>query len=430
MTWSRRELLRNTALITASSMLLGKLASARAPGDGARRPRTLVQIHLGGGLDAILTTDPKLRRDVDSRVDLPYDESAIEQLGPNRVGPLFHALARHVPKMTMINGVVCSTVSHPTGFIQTHQMRRLFPRTSVGLTGTIGTILRSEDHPVSDVRFVARPIGHETPMSAGRSLVINYQATNPPQGTGMLHELTELARDDARREKILQALEAQRTTCHERATCISVDATARLLRRLPRKPLPSPPRLVEAGASESTAYVLGMLAAVFRDVLHVLEHQLAPAVYVSTDPMFDTHYWSNKYQAMSMEQLAPVLLYFLDELATRTTPDGVRLADQVGLLISSELGRFPFLNRYEGKDHFPEHPAILIGPGLVAGQFGETDERMAATPISFATGRPGTHRRAGIPTIDDLGATVMRWFGIEDTVSLGYVGRSLDFVFG
>jgi uncharacterized protein (DUF1501 family) len=428
MSWSRREFLRNTALITASSTLLRKMASARAPGDGTRRPRTLVQIHLGGGLDAILTTDPKVRRDVDSRVDLPYDERAIEQLGRNRVGPLFHALARHVPKMTMINGVVCSTVSHPTGFLQTHQMRRLFPRTSVGLTGTIGTLLRSEEHPVADVRFVPRPIGHETPMSAGRSLVINYQATDPAQG--MLHELTEIARDDVRRAKILQVLEAQRKTCHERATCISVDATARLLRGLPRQSLPSPPQLAGSGASADAVYVIDMLAAVFRDVLYVLEHQLAPAVYVSTDPMFDTHYWSNKYQAMSMEQLAPVLSYFLDELDTRTTPDGVRLADQVGLLISSELGRFPFLNKYEGKDHFPEHPAILIGPGLVAGQFGETDERMAATPISFETGRPGARQRAGIPTIDDLGATVMRWFGIEDPVSLGYVGRSLDFVFG
>lgn len=428
MTWSRRQFLCNTALITASSTLLRRMASARALGDGTQRPRTLVQIHLGGGLDAILTTDPKVRGEVDSRVDLPYEESAIEQFGRSRVGPLFHVLARHVPRMTMINGVVCSTVSHPTGFLQTHQLRRLFPRTSVGLTGTIGTLLRSEEHPVSDVRFVARPIGHESPMSAGRSLVINYQATDPAQG--MLHQLTEIAGDDLRRETILQALEDQRKTCRERATCVSVDVAARLLRRLPRQPLPPPPRLVGPGASASAAYVIGMLAALFRDVLHVLEHRLAPAVYVSTDPMFDTHYWSNKYQAMSMDQLAPALLYFLDELDARTTPDGVRLADQVGLVISSELGRFPFLNKSEGKDHFPEHPAILIGPGLAAGQFGETNERMAATPISFETGRPGVRRRAGIPTIDDLGVTVMRWFGIDDTVSLGYVGRSLDFVFG
>jgi hypothetical protein len=34
-----------------------------------------------------------------------------------------------------------------------------------------------------------------------------------------------------------------------------------------------------------------------------------------------------------------------------------------------------------------------------------------------------------VPTIDDVGASLLRWFGADDTTALGYPGRQLEFLF-
>ena len=53
---------------------------------------------------------------------------------------------------------------------------------------------------------------------------------------------------------------------------------------------------------------------------------------------------------------------------------------------------------------------------------------MTSTPISRPTGRPVHSANDRIPNLDDLGATVLSWFGIEDTAAHGFVGRQLDFL--
>jgi hypothetical protein len=113
---------------------------------------------------------------------------------------------------------------------------------------------------------------------------------------------------------------------------------------------------------------------------------------------------------------------------SESTADGIPLAHQVGFVISTDVGRFPFLNEYRGEDHFPEYPVILMGPGLRAGQYGRTDRNMVSTPISLQTGRSSSSAKDVIPTLEDVGTTVLQWFGIDDTESVGYVGRRLDFL--
>jgi hypothetical protein len=53
---------------------------------------------------------------------------------------------------------------------------------------------------------------------------------------------------------------------------------------------------------------------------------------------------------------------------------------------------------------------------------------MAGLPISAETGKPGNARRSIQPNLDDLGASILRWFGV-DPVEAGYTGRPLDFLF-
>jgi len=105
----------------------------------------------------------------------------------------------------------------------------------------------------------------------------------------------------------------------------------------------------------------------------------------------------------------------------------VALSERVGLVVSSELGRMPVLNLQSGKDHFPQHPVLLLGPGLRPGHYGETDARMIGVPISAQTGKPSASKRDFVPSIDDVGATILHWFGVDDPASVGYFGRRLDF---
>jgi hypothetical protein len=169
---------------------------------------------------------------------------------------------------------------------------------------------------------------------------------------------------------------------------------------------------------------------ILRDVLFALRHRLTPTVfiYAPNDMDWDSHWNNLRRQHNAMDMFAPAMCCFLDELEKGTTVDGVPLAKEVGIVFSSELGRFPIKNDLEGKDHFPEFPAVLMGPGIRFGQYGHTDANMASQPISVRSGKPHASSADIVPSIDDLGATILHWFGIDDPASLGYVGRRLDFL--
>src|ERR1700722_5554282 len=142
---SRRQFVQGIASAAGASLIPTLARAANAPGS-AGRPRMLVHMILKGGMDATLTTDPKVRSSFNPKADLPYTEDDILSVGETRVGPLFKPFARYLPKMSIVNGVVCSTVSHETGQEIVQEMRRTFPvagtkiddrHGGVGLVGTL-----------------------------------------------------------------------------------------------------------------------------------------------------------------------------------------------------------------------------------------------------------------------------------------------------
>jgi uncharacterized protein (DUF1501 family) len=165
---------------------------------------------------------------------------------------------------------------------------------------------------------------------------------------------------------------------------------------------------------------------VLRDLLYLVEHDLIAAAYMWLGN-FDSHEFNLRTQTEQADGMCKYLSVLLDELDRRRDRDGVALSERVGLVISSEMGRMPVLNVQDGKDHFPQHPVILLGPGIRPGQFGETDARMIGLPISAQTGKPSASKRDFVPSIDDIGATILHWFGVDDPASVGYLGRRLDF---
>jgi uncharacterized protein (DUF1501 family) len=415
--WSRRTFLRSSAF--AGALLVSPSLRALAEAQPRRRPTRLVLMRIAGGLDSILATDPKERAEVDGEIDLPYEPSAIHEVDGVRLGPLARWLAPYLKRTAILNGVVCSTVAHATGTRQVRQMRRIYPRGSPGLGALLGGALGT-DTPFTDA--TNEPDDNTSPP---RQLVVN---------SAILEKLTRLAGNEPPREALRRAIAAEHARCA--TECRPLEAVTRLLDRLPPVPLEPAPKLVLTPhypglVDQPLKYALDWTndyASLFRDVLHILEHGLAPVVSIATPGDWDTHQFNQRFQHLNMAVFAPAMCYFLAELERRTTRDGIALAEQTALVLCSELGRFPCVNEFKGKDHFPEMPVILMGPGLLAGQYGQTDRKMMSVPISLATGHTAASGRAHVPTLDDVGATILRWFGVADPAALGFLGRPLDFL--
>ncbi len=417
---SRRDFLAASA--TAS--LFHALEVRPALAQTSVRPKAFIQIFLRGGLDAIMSTNPRRRNEVDAHVDLPYEEAAIHTVGDVRLAPLLRPLAPHLPRMAIVNGVVGGTVAHETGLTLIQEMRRVFPKSNgLGLVGTVGEALRG-DSPLASVWFQGSFDRTKWRPPTGRSLVI-------PSGANAIERLVEIARNAPMHRASHDALESELRRCLPTESCEAQRAIFELLERLAVSPaLPALPGAkglrIPSGVDVNDRWE--DWRGTCRDIAFILENRLAPAVFVDPPPRdWDSHTKNLYNQTYGMEFFTAAFNLLMNELRTRHTADGVDLASQTAIVISSEIGRYPMLNAQQGKDHFPEMPFMFFGPGLRAGQYGETDRKMASVPISFKTGRAsGVTQRA--PTIDDVGATVLRWLGIEDTKSRGYIGDSLDFL--
>lgn len=409
MTMTRRDLFRGT-LATGATLALPRARAATPPG-----PRVLIQVFLGGGMDAVLTTDPKTRREVAPEIDVPYGEDEIHALGPHRVGPLLAALGRHLSRAAIVNGVVGGTVSHITGAGQIHEMRRVYPGTGLGLTGTLG-LLAGRDPPLGDVRFTHynKLIGLRP--SNGRTLTIKRPETPDESVVARLHGLAQ----DPRRKVATTAALAEQLHGRVDPRAMPIEVASRLLAAIPEGPLP-PIRPVLGSEDHPDP-----LDIVLRDLLYLVEHDLTAAAFLWFGN-WDTHALNLELQTERTAALCKFMNALLDELEQRRGRDGVALSERVGLVLSSELGRMPVLNLQSGKDHFPQHPVILLGPGIRPGQFGETDARMIGLPIAAQTGKPSASKRDFVPSVDDVGATILHWFGVDDPASVGYLGRRLDF---
>jgi uncharacterized protein (DUF1501 family) len=111
-------------------------------------------------------------------------------------------------------------------------------------------------------------------------------------------------------------------------------------------------------------------------------------------------------QATHFELLFQDLATLMAELDARTGPGGGRLADEVTVVVLSEMGRTPKLNGAGGKDHWTYTSAMLIGAGVAGGRvIGGYDDVFVGEPVDLASGELDT---AGTPlTSAHLGATLL-----------------------
>lgn len=132
---------------------------------------------------------------------------------------------------------------------------------------------------------------------------------------------------------------------------------------------------------------------------------------------WDTHA-DNYLQTYHFEELFQYLHQLIDALDTTPGPAGGALANEVTVVVFSEMGRGPRLNSYYGKDHYTVTSAMLFAGGVQGDRMiGEYDDDMIGRPVDLATGEV-VEGGASLVTAH-LGATLLAG-GDVDPVELGY----------
>src|SRR5687768_16699243 len=89
--WSRRACLRLGLLGGAAGLVPRRSAASTIP-RSALRPRYWMQVLLGGGIDGLVTVDPKKARSVEKWVEVPYAWNEVKSHGNLALGPFFRPL--------------------------------------------------------------------------------------------------------------------------------------------------------------------------------------------------------------------------------------------------------------------------------------------------------------------------------------------------
>ena len=120
---------------------------------------------------------------------------------------------------------------------------------------------------------------------------------------------------------------------------------------------------------------------------------------------WDTH-TLNSLQSLYFEELFGQLDQLIQTLTTTTGSSGTPLIDEVCVVVFSEMGRHPWINNQEGRDHWTYTSAMLIGAGVAGGQsIGGLDDSFIGHPIDLTTGEPTPHGTA--LQASHLGATLL-----------------------
>jgi hypothetical protein len=383
---------------TRRDLLLAALPAVLAPAVGFARRKTVsrtrpggryfVQILLEGGLDAVMSTDPKVPAEVESGVDIPFEEKAILSAGSLRLGPLLKPLAPFASRMALLNGVLRGIANHPAGRDTFWRCKGRVTKKAPTLTEIVATVRDGQ------------PLGALT----GDDVM-------------QLHHL--FAREDS--ENFRELASAARFHARANTPNDPFAAAAALFDRLP----------------SATRFIVGRHEGRFSGVFHqldrtawLIENDLASAFGINagqSEEPFDSHNHNTKTQITISEEILPAVARFLTQLSQRRNAHG-NLLDNTTVLLGSELGRFPYLNGWRGKDHFPEAPFIVLGAAIERGgtAWGATGRRMEALPISFADGKPDRSGRR--PHLEDVGSTLLGWYGFSDPSVFGYGGDPLRFL--
>ena len=120
---------------------------------------------------------------------------------------------------------------------------------------------------------------------------------------------------------------------------------------------------------------------------------------------WDTHE-ENGLQAPHFEEIFSALQLTMDTLSSTPGLSGGSLADEITIVVLSEMGRTPKLNSVAGKDHWTFTSAMLIGAGVAGGQIiGEYSDEQLGQKVDLASGDVSSSGEDLLP--GHIGATIL-----------------------
>lgn len=382
---------------------------AAAGGRGAARRtgvRSIVLIHLDGGIDPVLTTLPRHRDQVHAEVDVPYEPEEIAGSEAVPLGPHFRDLAPFADRLAILNGVAVDSANHETGWVQVPRLRTRAFATMPTILDIIGG--HRDSQPLATLHFGQN---RRTMYSSGHADAFE---TLELAGASV-EELRLVAHRMRGQAEALRKIGGVAEVDNTAANYSAVGAFAERLITTPQY------KEEDWGPRNAVSYHLQRL-------LWALENDLVATsfVRVRSDYNWDSHNHNLLRQEQATAGFLPKFVNFLRELDNRKGPAG-RLSDSTLVIVCSEIGRFPRLNGNQGKDHFPELPVMFYGAGIKGNaSYGDVDERLIARPIDLATGRAANNGGHNV-YLDDVGATVLRIAGIAPD-PYGYQGADLTFL--
>jgi hypothetical protein len=424
--WTRRPLLAGAGAGLLASLLdpaldpaAGRIAAARTSGTSAKGPRYWLCIVPAGGMDAIYTTDPRTRDQVASGVDVPYRPADIVEAAGTRLGPLFRGLSAWAPRLAILNGVAVNTANHHTGLLQMARLRTATTRWTPSAFEIIGA--HRDGQAVGSMSIGAQFAAAYTPSMFGEPGEDAYG----PAATSLFKLLDQLAPEElalAGRVAADHAASLARSGRDDSARAAAEQASAFL-----RKAATLPPFQAEPWLPPPLAALDGLIGLTpeVQRVLWSFEHDLVATATVFSDGVWDTHTRNAQLQGKFTPYLVAVLDRLFTELERRSNAHGP-LSGQTAVIVASEIGRFPYLNQAQGKDHYPQTSMLLYGRPFRSGTFGDTGKQLEGLPVSSSTGRSGGADPAPL-RLDDVGTTALSLAGL-DPEKYGFTGRRLDFL--
>jgi uncharacterized protein (DUF1501 family) len=366
--FTRRSFLGAALAGTAGTLLPGHESAWSEP-LGAPHRQYVVNILLWGGLDGVLTVDPKDATAARGRIEPGYRPEERRQGTQRLYGPLMGALLQHDADLCLVHGVRTDTVVHPLAerFVQRGRVRAAASDPWLG--DLLGATLPG-DAPLSHLAL------GQAPEAFGS------EAMPPPAIVSA--ELAQALLDARARASQLERWRRSREQGQD-------EALGRLL----------------ATAEHSPRFQDPVLGPQLQLALHALQGNFARAITVSTRSLhLDAH---QEHLALQRRRLVPALddvARFIDALKSVRTARG-SLFEQTTIAIGSEFGRAPTYDAARGKDHWPESSWLLTGKGIRGGvTVGETGPELRALAIDYRTGRPtGDQRRPVL--LDALTATLL-----------------------
>lgn len=391
---NRREFLKHS---TTSSIALGlgSLASFQAlAADPEAAPWFFVQIHMSGGWDVTLGTNPWLKqKPADKEMFIEYDPSNIEHVGNIAFGPSMLPMKPFASEMSLINGIFMSATDNGHDAAENYILSG-----STNQTWGVLPVEILENRPSKFLGILNNQgvyTGSRSSTLTALSAVQSLATGNASEGGPF--ESTENARN------LLSRLQGQLAN--------SAGQVQDLKDRLAA--------YAAAGSQLSDShYLAASFAAGFSQV----------AFYRISDNL-DTHsaHPANhiNLQLKSWTKISEMLAVF------KKTPlenSGQSLYDRTTFFITSEFARTAALNSSQGKDHNPlTNSVVLIGPSIkgnnvvgdshlvTAAKSKSGDSYHLASPIDAKTGQAleGPAEGAMIIRPENVAATVIESLGIS-----------------